>query len=122
MSAVLAAAATVAVAAILSRAAALEFLGLILGVTAGVYLGFALVGGRQRQAAAETAGILFFVALAVVGLSGYPHVLALGFSLHILWDFAHHPNFLTTRIVHWYPPACLIYDGVVGIFILLWWR
>jgi hypothetical protein len=117
-----AAAATIGVSLLLGRDAALGFYAIVLGATAGVYLGFAALDGRRRELGLEIAGIVFFVLLALAGLQGRPHVLALGFFLHILWDYAHHPRGLQTRIIGWYPPACVAYDGLVGAFLLVWWR
>lgn len=59
---------TMAVAMLLPRTMALNLLAVILGVTAGVYLGFAVLDGRARELGIEVAGIIFFAAFAVLGL------------------------------------------------------
>lgn len=119
----LAALVTIFIAFVLPRDVALDFLGVILGVTAGVYLGFAIHDGRRREVGIEVIGLAIFSTLAVLGIEGRPGMLAAGFLLHIAWDFAHHPRGVQTKIVPWYPPACLVYDGLVGAFLVwLWWR
>ena len=117
-----AAAATIAAALLLSKPAAREFLGALLGVTAGVYLGFGLLDGRPRELRIEVAGILLFLGLAVLGLKVWPYFLAAGFFLHGLWDAAHHARGVKTRIVDWWRPSCLAYDWLVSAFIVAWWR
>lgn len=121
LAALLAAVLTIGVALLLPRSAALNFLGVILGAVAGVYLGFAIRDGGRRELAIEVIGLAAFTGLAVVGLAGHPGILAAGFLLHIAWDFAHHPRAIRTQSPSWYPPACLVYDGIVGFFLLWRW-
>jgi len=113
---------TIAFSLMLGQAGALGFYAIVLGVTAGVYLGFAVLDGRPRVVALEIAGVLFFILLALMGLQSRPYLLALGFLLHIGWDYAHHPRGLQTAVAPWYAHACVVYDGLVGLFILYWWR
>ncbi len=119
---VAAAAATVGVALLLRKALALDFFGALLGITAGVYLGFGLLDGRLKQISIELAGILFFLGLAVAGLKLWPYALAAGFFLHGFWDAAHHARDIQTKMVRWWRPSCMAYDWVVGAFIVAWWR
>lgn len=118
----LAAVPTLGIAALLPHPANLDFFAVLLGVTAGVYLGFSFLEGKTSHTAMEIAGVVFFLALALAGLHFHPWIIAAGFFLHILWDLAHHPRGIRTATAPWYPPACVVYDALVGAFILYWWR
>ncbi len=113
---------TLGIAAVLSGEAALPFFAVLLGTTAGVYLGFAIDDGRLREELLEIANIIFIAALAVLGLKSSPMFLAAGFLWHGVWDFAHHPKAVQTQVVKWYPPACVVYDWILAGFIFLRWR
>jgi len=101
---------------------AVSLFAVLLGVTAGVYLGFALHDGRWLIILAETFFVLPFILLAIAALSFNVHLLAIGFALHGLWDLAHHPRAVPTKLVSWYPPACLVFDWILAAFILFYWR
>jgi len=113
---------TLALGAWLPYYLAVGFFAVLLGVTAGVYLGFALQDGRRLVILAETVLLLPFMLLAIAALSLNIHLLAFGFFLHGLWDLAHHPRAVQTRLVPWYPPACLVFDWIVAAFIFFHWR
>ena len=113
---------TLALGAWLPYYLAVGFFAVLLGVTAGVYLGFALQDGRRLVILAETVLLLAFMLLAMAALSLNIHLLAFGFFLHGLWDLAHHPRAVQTRLVPWYPPACLVFDWIVAAFIFFHWR
>lgn len=100
---------------------ALQFLAVLLGFIAGAYLGFAVADGTTRALVVEAAGIAVFVSLAAAALwFASPALLAGGYLAHGLWDVAHHPRGITTTVVGWYPPFCLVYDVLVGVFVVLW--
>jgi len=101
---------------------AVSLFAVLLGVTAGVYFGFALHDGRWLVILAETFLVLPFILLAVAALSLNVHLLAIGFFLHGLWDLAHHPRAVPTKLVPWYPPACLVFDWILAAFIFFYWR
>jgi hypothetical protein len=106
----------------LPRPVALDLLAVLLGVIAGVYVGFAIHDGRTRAKIVEGIGVAVFLGFAMMGLWSSPHWLAAGYFLHILWDYAHHPRAIPTKTVAWYPTACLVYDGLLGAYILYtWW-
>jgi hypothetical protein len=48
--------------------------------------------------------------------------LAIGYFFHGAWDAGHHPKGIQTAIPHGYAPFCMLFDVVVGAFILYWWR
>ncbi len=117
-----AAAATIGVALLLRKTLALDFFGALLGITAGVYLGFGLLDGRSKEIVIELVGVLIFLGLAVAGLKLWAYFLAAGFFLHGFWDAAHHAKGIRTKIARWWRPSCLAYDWIVGAFIVAWWR
>lgn len=86
---------------------------------AAVYLGFAVNDGRPRQLIIEVVAINGFVLLAILGLWVNPFFLPLGLFLHGVWDIIHSPRGIQTELASWYPPACLTYDWVVAIYLVL---
>lgn len=100
----------------------LDFFALLLALIAGVYVGFALRDGRTLVIVVETLVALLFVVLALVGLWKDPLWLVVGYFGHGLWDLLNHFGKATTTVPRWYPPACVVYDWVVGAFILFMWR
>jgi len=94
-----------------------DLYGILLAMIAGVYIGFAVNDGRRHKLILETAVALGFCALVLLGMWMWPILIALGYFLHALWDLLHHPFKLGARVRDWYPPACVIYDVIVGAFI-----
>ena len=111
---------TLIVPILLDDSDALAFLAVLLGLIGGVYLGFALMDGRQREFWVELVGVALFVALPMIALAtAEPLVLAAGYVGHALWDAIHHPRGVHTRIPGWYVPACLGFDVLVGLYIMV---
>ncbi len=99
---------------------ALELLVILLAVIALIYLGFALMDGRKREIMIEISGIIFFLALAILGLWMSPNFLIAGYLAHGVWDIIHNPKIIQTEVVEWYKVLCLVYDWIIAVFILLW--
>jgi hypothetical protein len=111
---------TLVVPILLSTDHAFGFLAVLLGMIAGVYLGFALRDGRVRAFRAEYVGIVAHGALATIALAANsPLTLAAGYLGHAGWDAIHHTKTLDTIIPRWYVPLCIGYDVVVGAYILI---
>lgn len=99
----------------------LHFLAVLLGFIAGAYLGFAVADGTGRALLVEATAIALFVGVAAASLwLQSPALLAVGYLAHGVWDALHHPRAITTEITPWYPPFCLTYDVLVGLFVLVW--
>ena len=99
---------------------AVAFHSVALTLIASIYMGFAFLDGRVSIVILELSVAGGFVVLALVGLWSAPAFLAVGLILHGLWDLAHHPRWIKTKIPSWYPPFCAAYDFVfAGIFLLL---
>ena len=101
------------------RPKALELLAMLLASIAAVYVGCALSTEQRRHAVIEAIAASAFFVLAVLGLWLTPFLLVAGYLGHGIWDIAHHPRGIHTKIATWWPPFCLVYDWVVGTF--LYW-
>jgi len=113
--------AVIAISLALSKDVAPAFLAVFLGVVAGVYGGFALLDGRRRECLIEICGMALFLLLGMLGLWVSSSFLAAGWLLHGLWDILHHPRAIRTKLVTWYPPLCMAFDFIIGLFILFRW-
>ena len=103
----------------LSDGDAFAFFAVFLGMVAGVYLGYALTDGRLSSFRAEYIGLVIFGVLAVVALTANePWLLVAGYIGHGAWDGIH-PHAVDTRMPWWYVPACIGFDFVYGIYILI---
>lgn len=96
---------------------ALDFYGILLVLITGIYIGFAFTDGRRDKVLLEILVALGFCVLVLLSMWRWPLLIALGYLLHAVWDLMHHPIKLGARVRNWYPPACLIYDVLVGGFI-----
>ncbi len=94
-------------------------LTVLLAAIAGIYVGFALMDGRPHIVVLEASIALAFVLLATLGAQASLLVLAMGYIGHGVWDLVHHPNYVPTRLVAWYPPFCALYDWLIAAFILV---
>jgi thiol:disulfide interchange protein len=112
---------TIGVDLVLPDQQARALLTVLLAAIAGIYVGFALMDGRARILVLEASIALAFVLLATLGAQESLLLLALGYIGHGVWDLAHHPNYVPTRLVPWYPPFCALYDWLIAAFILVRW-
>lgn len=112
---------TILVGVALPSDAALAFVAVLLGVTAGVYLGFAVRTGDGGTMFAEALAVAVFLTLGAGALvAGHgAGLVAIGFGLHALWDLAHRPGPLDAGEPAWYAAACVGYDLAVGAFVLI---
>jgi hypothetical protein len=100
--------------------APLSLHALLLAAIAWVYVGFALLDGRQGNVALEGFVAFAFLALALLSLIYSPYLIAAGFVAHGLWDLIHHSRAVTTSVPTWYPRFCAMYDfAYAGLFVVL---
>ena len=98
----------------------LAFHSVALAVIGAIYVGFAFADGRISIVILELSVGTAFVVLALLGLWWAPVCIAVGLIGHGLWDLAHRPRGVTTRLPVWYPAFCAAYDFVfAGVFLLL---
>lgn len=114
------AAITIGGAALVPADASFAVLAVLLGLIAGVYVGFAILSGTPQAPMVQSAGALAFVLLGAGALvTGSAGLLASGYGLHALWDLAHHPGPLDAGQPDWYAIACVAYDLAVGVFVVV---
>lgn len=98
-----------------------QFAALMLVLTAGVYIGFALAHGASPGSGLDVALAIGFLMLAAVAVTQEPGhaltMLALGFAAHAAVDLLHGAGTLPSdAIPSWYATACAIYDvGIAGV-------
>jgi len=71
-------------------------------------------------AALEIAAGIAFIAMAVLGLWWSSLWIAVGYVLHGVYDFLHHPRGIRTGVRRWFPPFCATFDWLVALYVLLW--
>jgi hypothetical protein len=98
-----------------------QFAALMLALTAGVYVGFALAHGSSPGSGLDVALAVGFLVLASVAITQEPGhaltTLALGFAAHAVVDLLHGAGTLPSNALpSWYATACAIYDvGIAGV-------
>jgi hypothetical protein len=92
--------------------------GLGLGVTAVMYLLFAVLMGAPRDHVEhELVGTILFGAAAVLGTRRWPALLALGWIVHPVWDLAFHFAAGPAYSPAWYALFCVGFDLPVGGYV-----
>jgi hypothetical protein len=98
----------------------LAFHSVSLAMIAAIYLGFAFLDGRPAIVILELSVGTVFIVLALLGLWVAPVLIGVGLILHAVWDLAHRPRGVTTKLPSWYPAFCAAYDVVfAGVFFAL---
>lgn len=112
---------TIPVFLVLPEPLAQQWAALLLAMIGGAYVGFAARDGRPGATHIELAGGLLFAGIGLAGLHFNPLLIAAGYVAHGFWDLVHHrhgPYAITPR---WYIPFCVVYDWIIGAFLLIWW-
>ncbi len=99
---------------------ALDMVGLLLGVVAAIYIGFAIVDGRNNIIYLECSVAAVFILLALLGMWGKPVWLVVGFFAHGAWCLLHYPGKMGARVRKGYPSACVVYDWIIGFYLVYW--
>ncbi|MFW6089023.1 MAG: hypothetical protein ACODAB_04665 [Gemmatimonadota bacterium] len=115
---------TVLLALVAPPAMRVPIVGVLLGVAAGVYPGFAQSGaaaGSQPAAGAAEARLqwvvaLLFATIAVIGIAVSAWGLVAGWVLHAAWDARHHAGRRGDWVPRRYPMFCLTYDLGLAAF------
>jgi hypothetical protein len=98
----------------------IQLFALSLAYTACVYPGAGLSDGARPWLGVETVFSAAVFLCAWLGLAASPVWIAVGYVAHGLWDLAHHPKLVRTRIVGWFPSVCAVFDFAVGAWVV--WR
>ncbi len=96
--------------------------GITLAIIAAIYIGFALAERHAGNLLIEVVFAVAVIAIVFVGLAHSPYWLAAGLTAHGVWDLLHrhgHHVLGTREVPRWYPPACLVYDFPLAIFVAL---
>jgi hypothetical protein len=96
-----------------------QFAALLLTLTAGAYIGFAVAHDGLPGVGFDVAFAIGFLIVAASTLVRDPRhaltVLALAFAAHAVLDVAHRPGWLPQAIApRWYLVGCATYDVVIG--------
>jgi uncharacterized protein DUF6010 len=92
----------------------------LLTMIGAIYMGFAFADGRPSIVILELSVATVFIVLSLLGLWVAPLFIGIGLILHGLWDLAHHPRGIKTKIPVWYPAFCAAFDFLfAGIFFYL---
>jgi len=101
-----------------------QFAALLLALTAGVYIGFAVGHEREQGVGFDVAFAIGFLIIAASTMVRDPRqaltVLALAFAAHAVLDIAHRPGLLPETIApRWYLIGCATYDVFLGVLCYL---
>ena len=97
-----------------------QFAALLLAMTAGAYIGFAVQSESTRGVGLDIALATGFLVVAATTLVRDPRqslvIVALAFAAHALLDVAHKPGGLLPHDIapRWYLISCAIYDLYIG--------
>jgi hypothetical protein len=96
-----------------------QMAGLLLTLTAGAYVGLAVVRENDPGVGLDIALAMGFLIAAAWTMMRDPRhaltILALAFAAHALLDVAHRPGLLPDALApRWYSIGCAIYDAYIG--------
>ena len=92
---------------------------LLLTMTAGAYIGFAVVREFEPGVGFDVALAVSFLLVAAVTMVRDPRqaltIVALAFAAHAVLDVAHRPGVLPEAVApRWYSIGCAVYDVYIG--------
>jgi hypothetical protein len=92
---------------------------LLLALTAGAYIGFAVVRENEPGVGIDIALAVAFLIVAATTMVRDPRqaltIIALAFAAHAVVDVAHRPGLLPEALApRWYAIGCAVYDVVIG--------
>jgi hypothetical protein len=107
----------------MSPEASLGFAAILIALIAGIYFGFAVVNGSNRDQIVEFNVTGLFAVSALLGLLLWPVLLPIAYLAHACWDVAHHnrARLSLVAIPQWYVPWCVVIDVIVGAGLLVLW-
>lgn len=96
-----------------------QIAALLLTLTAGAYIGFAVVRENQPGVGLDIALAVGFLVAAGFTMLRDPRqaltIVALAFAAHAIVDVAHRPGLLPEALApRWYSVSCAIYDVYIG--------
>ena len=96
-----------------------QFAALLLTLTAGAYIGFAVVRDSEPGVGLDIAFAIGFLIAAGTSMIKEPRqaltIVALAFAAHAVLDVAHRPGLLPDGLApRWYSIGCAVYDVYIG--------
>jgi hypothetical protein len=96
-----------------------QFAALLLTLTAGAYIGFAVVRDSEPGVGLDIALAIGFLIAAGTSMIREPRqaltIVALAFAAHAVLDVAHRPGLLPDGLApRWYSIGCAVYDVYIG--------
>jgi hypothetical protein len=96
-----------------------QMAALLLTITAGAYIGFAVVREHEPGVGFDVALAAAFLLVAAFTMIKDPRqaltILALAFAAHAVLDVAHRPGLLPEALApRWYSIGCAVYDVYIG--------
>jgi hypothetical protein len=96
-----------------------QMAALLLTLTAGAYIGFAVVREHEPGVGFDIAIAVAFLLVAALTMVRDPRqaltIIALAFAAHAIVDVAHRPGLLPEGLApRWYAVGCAVYDVVIG--------
>lgn len=96
-----------------------QMAALLLTLTAGAYIGFAVVRENDPGVGFDIAFAVSFLLVAVFTMVKDPRqaltIVALAFAAHAVLDVAHRPGMLPEALApRWYSIGCAVYDVYIG--------
>jgi hypothetical protein len=96
-----------------------QMAALLLTLTAGAYIGFAVVRENQPGVSMDIALAVAFMLLSAVTMLRDPRqaltIVALAFAAHAIVDVLHRPGLLPEALTpRWYAVGCAVYDLYIG--------
>ena len=96
-----------------------QFAALLLTLTAGAYIGFAIVRENEPGVGLDIALAIGFLIAAGTSMIKEPRqaltIIALAFAAHAVLDVAHRPGLLPDGLApRWYAIGCAVYDVYIG--------
>ena len=96
-----------------------QFAALLLTLTAGAYIGFAVIREHEPGVGLDVALAIGFLIAAGTSIVKEPRqaltIVAVAFAAHAVLDVAHRPGLLPDGLApRWYAIACAVYDVCIG--------
>jgi hypothetical protein len=114
--------ATIPLHLLVSKTQSEQFAALLFAAIGAIYVEFGLQTGSRAQIVMElTVARGGGLSAVVAGLWVTPWIVPAAYSIHGIWDYAHHNGARLAPIPSWYPPFCAVYDWVAAAGLVLVW-
>jgi hypothetical protein len=91
----------------------------VLIVVATYYTLFAIMGGSMRALAIESAVVVCFIVLSVVGFKFNLWLVAIALAGHGVFDLLHGHLIANPGVPAWWPAFCMSYDVAAGAYLAM---